>query len=224
MESASSPEVGSRPEGPSRGEDARGPGAGTLEYCSLKTAADSEWRQVRVVMKRVGGPLLAAGIVLAIGVLVLPVRKPTVSLRARCLSNLHQVSIALTMYGAERGMYPPHLAQLVQDGYLPAGALVCPATSDTEAPGTSAAARARAVRSPAAGCRHCSYVFVAAGKPYADRAPGAVVLYDPPGNHKAGMWALFADGHHQEFDLRQAQALIAETRAGHNPPRPEKLK
>ena len=137
----------------------------------------------------------------------------------RCRSNLRQIGQGVQMYANEnRGAFPPDFATLVLTQELTAEVFVCYSTNDTRA--TGATTQAVAANLTAGG--HLSYVYT--GKGLTMQSPaGAVVAYEPPSNH-GGINVLYADGHVAWLSAQQAQAVLTELAAGHNPPRTEKVR
>jgi prepilin-type processing-associated H-X9-DG protein len=136
--------------------------------------------------------------------------------RARCASNLRQLGQAAQLFANENGGRLPNDVDEFLTEDIVTGVFVCPATNDT--PGAPApTTQATAANVKARG--HCSYVYVGKGW-RADKATADVVLaYEPLSNHGgAGMNVLYGDGHVDWLGASEANKLLAELSAGHNPP------
>jgi hypothetical protein len=140
--------------------------------------------------------------------------------RNTCAANLKRIAGAVDLYAySNAGAYPDSLSRLMAAQSLPSDALVCPAGEATPAPGATAQARADALLKG----RHSSYFYV--GKGLNKRSgPGsgvaAVVAYEPPGHHSDGIHVLFSDGRIAFVPQPQAKQIIADLKAGKNPPSP----
>jgi prepilin-type processing-associated H-X9-DG protein len=129
--------------------------------------------------------------------------------------NMRQIGQALMLYArAHQGQYPPRLGCLLADGNVTTEVFVSPLSNDTKAMGDTIEAREAALESGG----HESYIYVPNLNSSVD--PRTVVLYEPLTDHSGdGMNVLFGDGH-VEFDTKQqAAGMIAEIKAGFNPPR-----
>lgn len=136
--------------------------------------------------------------------------------RVKCASNMRIIGQAILLYSNEnRGSFPVKLEDLLLTQSIDSTVFVCPSTSDTPAPGSSPDAAAQNLSAGS----HLSYVYV--GQGLTNMAThDTVVLYEPMTNHDSdGMNVLYGDGH-VEFQLKnEAQRIIDEIQAGHNPPR-----
>ncbi len=116
------------------------------------------------------------------------------AMRARCLSNLHQIGLANLLYAQEHGgTFPDTLATLIrEEPDLPPSVLVCDDSTDTPA----AAPTTRAVADAVAAGGHCSYVYVGGGLTAATATAATVVAYEPVSHHNGdGCNVLYGDGH-----------------------------
>jgi hypothetical protein len=134
--------------------------------------------------------------------------------RIACQSNLRQVGVAVSAYGADhRGWLPPSLAPVLAQGYLPRpSAVVCPSTDHVPSFGATAPQQAANLDAGP----HLSYVYVGAGLRLQDlAAPATVVLtYEPLANHGgAGSHFLFADGYVEWVESPRAEQLITSADA-----------
>jgi prepilin-type processing-associated H-X9-DG protein len=140
--------------------------------------------------------------------------------RNTCAANLKRISAAVDLYAyGNAGAYPDSLGRLMTDQALSPDALICPGGNET--PATGATPREQAAKLSRSG--HSSYFYV--GKGLNKRSgPGsgfaAVVAYEPPGHHGDGIHVLFADGRVAFVLQPQARQLIADLKAGKNPPSP----
>ena len=134
----------------------------------------------------------------------------------RDASNMRQIGQALMLYARNRqGRYPPRLADLLIDGDITTEVFVSPQSNDTKAMGDTIEARIAAVESGG----HQSYIYVPNLSPAVD--PKTVLVYEPLSLHNGdGMNVLYGDGHVEFVGAKQAAGIIAELKAGFNPPRP----
>ena len=150
----------------------------------------------------------SAGVALGGGAMLMAATAPRTRCddsRAACGRNLRQVVLAILMYANEnKGRLPNTLDDVLNTQQVSAEVFVCP----LQAPGPSGAA---------------PYVYVGRGMKD-DIGFEVVVLHDRPGDHPDGMNVAYGDGHVQWHDLKTARKILSELAAGHNPPRPEKLK
>jgi prepilin-type processing-associated H-X9-DG protein len=142
--------------------------------------------------------------------------------RAKCANNLRQIALASILYSGENGgRFPDTLDQVLLTQEITADVFVCPSSADERATGPTT----QAVAANLTAGHHLSYVYV--GKGLTDRTATAdtVLLYEAASNHGgSGMNVVFGDAHVQWYDAQAAAKIIAELNAGHNPPRPEKLR
>jgi prepilin-type processing-associated H-X9-DG protein len=137
-------------------------------------------------------------------------RAKPIAQRAQCGTNEHQLVTAIFDYAQKNG------------GNLPASLQVLrgPVSSTSNS---------------AAKIFHCptgpgDYIYVGAGMNLSTAAKGTILLYEPPTNHKdskTGKPAMnvgYADGSVRTIVQPQADKIIAELKAGHNPPRAEMIK
>jgi hypothetical protein len=74
------------------------------------------------------------------------------------------------------------------------------------------------------------YIYVGRGMRLSSPAPGTILIYEAPGNHKdlrsrkSAMVVGYADGSVRLIETPQADNIVAELQSGHNPPRPEKIR
>jgi hypothetical protein len=138
----------------------------------------------------------------------------------RCRSNLRQIGMGVMMYANENnGSFPDDFETIVLTQEMTSDVFVCAASNDTSAVGPTT----RAVAAQLSAGGHLSYVYT--GKALTSESPAnAVVAYERPGNHPGCFNVLRADGRVDRLTPQEGQKLLAELKAGHNPPRAERLK
>lgn len=137
--------------------------------------------------------------------------------RFPCPENLHQIGIALLIYSHDhQGRYPDTFADLMLAESLGPEVFICPSSSAVRSSASTLREAAADLSNPA----HCSYIY--AGKRMTSDAPAeAVLAYEPLENHQGdGINVLFGDGHTNFIGRAAAEKLIAELKAGHDPPEP----
>ena len=115
------------------------------------------------------------------------------------------------------GAYPPGLAHLALTGDLDAFQFVCPSSQDEQATGATPDELVENLSEPG----HLSYVYTAGGlkSPAPDRA---VLAHEHLENHTGdGINVLYGDGRVEFVGKAEAEHVMAELAAGHNPPRPK---
>ena len=137
--------------------------------------------------------------------------------RIHCSSNMRQIGLAIKMYanefGGREGKNPPDLAVVLATQDITPDVFCCPTSNDTPLTGTVATPQQLT-----AGSGVCSYVYVPGLTDYS--SADAVLLYEPLTNHTGdGCNFLYADGHVDWIAKTQAQQIIAQLRAGTNPPK-----
>lgn len=147
----------------------------------------------------------ALGVLFVIGVLALIVSIVLPLVRDRelwCPQHLKQIGSALLLYAMENDhRYPPTLSPLFtgRNAVLNPKALKCPAAAGPDIAS--------------------SYTYVGGGM--TDREGNdTVVAYDANHMHDGFIYVLYGDGHVDGVERPDANYLIAEVTAGHNPPRP----
>jgi prepilin-type processing-associated H-X9-DG protein len=134
--------------------------------------------------------------------------------RAKCSNNLRQMWLAALAYAGPNGDLPPTLAALLSQARSPQ-MFVCPASTDTPAPGADYWSQALTLYQPG----HCSYIYIGntlRGTPPAD----AVIAFEAP-DHDACANVLWGDGHIDLVRMPGVVAMLRELEAGHNPPNME---
>ena len=140
-------------------------------------------------------PVLAVILFLVLDGVLIPsgTRSREVAMRARCLSAMHQIGLAVNEYAQDHGgTYPDSLATLVREvpDFAPE-VLVCGDSRDTPAAGPTT----RAVADAVAAGGHCSYVYAGAGLTVRTVTPTTIVAYEPVPRHGGGGDVLYGDGH-----------------------------
>jgi hypothetical protein len=138
--------------------------------------------------------------------------------RLGCASHLRRIGQSLTFYAVKYDTrYPPALDLLILHADTPAELFVCGSTRDHPARGQTLDEVIKSFRGDP---RHNSYAY-AAGELTADVVTRDHVLaYEHLPNHgHAGIHVLFGDGNVRWLDHAEAERLVAELGAGHNPPR-----
>jgi prepilin-type processing-associated H-X9-DG protein len=140
--------------------------------------------------------------------------------RVKCMINLRQIGQGIFLYAMDnRGRFPPDLDALMLTQDLTFEVLVCPSTNDIKARGPTTQATLHAMH---AGPGHCSYIYVGGSLTSQTVTAQHVVAYEPMSNHRgAGMNVLFGDGSVQFLNQAESTYVLAELKAGHNPPRPK---
>jgi len=165
-------------------------------------------------------------LVLGVGSALLPTlthtREPAT--RARCSSHLRLIALASIMYAnANGGRFPDAINDVLLTQEITSDPFVCPATSHTPARGPTT----QAVAADLTAGGHLSYVYVGKGLTYSpndNTLAGTVLAYEPLTNHGDGVNVAYADAHVEWHYPATGGKIVAELQAGHNPPRPEKLR
>jgi hypothetical protein len=137
------------------------------------------------------------------------------------MSNLRQIGLAIQMYANDNaGRLPPDLATTMVAEDLISEVFVCPSTNDDRAAGPTTQALLQEFAKPG----HCSYILASPLPPtWNALSPAHVLAYEPAGNHfGTGTNILFGDGRCELLPDAKAAYLIAELKAGFNPPRKAK--
>ncbi len=137
--------------------------------------------------------------------------------RIKCASNMRQIGQAMLLYANEnQNVYPDSFGPLLETQDITARVFLCPSTTDKAPTGTSQQVVA-AIDSGTAG----SYLYFGKGlDPSA--GPTTVLVTEPVSNHTNGGNVLYGDGH-VAFATNLAQ-IIADLKAGKNPPTPASMK
>jgi prepilin-type processing-associated H-X9-DG protein len=140
--------------------------------------------------------------------------------RLTCAAHLRSIGQSLTFYAVKYdAKYPPAMDLLILHADTPASVFVCDSTGDERATGETLA---EVMKSFHADARHNSYVYAAAGLSADVATRDHVLAFEQLPNHAyAGMNVLFGDGNVRWLDRADAERLVAEISAGHNPPRLE---
>lgn len=134
--------------------------------------------------------------------------------RVQCASNLQQLGVALNAYAATHRQYPDTLERLLTAGLIQPSILVCPASGDTPAPGSSPQVQIANLRLGG----HLSYFYTGAGLgPSAIGSPTQILLYEPLSHHgpgpQGGINVLYANGAVSYITPPLAQQTVATLQA-----------
>jgi competence protein ComGC len=137
--------------------------------------------------------------------------------RKKCASNMKLVGDAIEQYARSNGgQYPAGLDALILEGRLRAESIVCPSSNHETAPGQTAEDVVQHIRSSQ---NYCSVVYLGAGLAAGSVSASHVVAYEYVENHeKEGMHVLHGDGKVRWWGKDDAAYIIAELKAGQNPP------
>jgi prepilin-type processing-associated H-X9-DG protein len=144
-----------------------------------------------------------------------------ISPRVACANNLRQIALASIMYANADpfNRFPDTLNDVLETQEIASDVFVCPDTNATPARGPTT--RATANNLTAGG--HLSYIYVGKGLTTAADSK-TVLVYEPLTNHGSGANVGYADAHVEWQPAKELNKILSELSAGHNPPRPEKLK
>jgi prepilin-type processing-associated H-X9-DG protein len=154
--------------------------------------------------------LVALFAIVGVGAALLPPlgKCGCVSTRVQCGTNEHQILTAVFEYAQKHNGAAPPSFDILRDGAL------------------SSTAAAKVFHCPEG---KGDYVHVGFGLHVPGASKATVLLYEPPSNHKdskTGKGAMnigYADGSVRVVLQPQADKIIAELKAGHNPPREEMI-
>lgn len=139
-------------------------------------------------------------------------------IRIKCASNLRQIGLAIEMYANDnKGQLPPDLATVLVTQDLTSEVFVCPSSDDERAHGPTTQALLQDFAKPG----RCSYVLASPlPSTWNLLTPAHILAYEPLANHnRDGMNVLFGDGHAEWLARVHADHMVAELKAGFNPPR-----
>jgi hypothetical protein len=130
-----------------------------------------------------------------------------------CARNLRQIGQALLLYAMDHhsSTYPDDLMAIFDEDVNP-NILICP--EGTEKPARAGPTTRETIANVRAGA-HCSYVYLGKGMSI-DAKFGTVLAYCQ--NHN-GTFVLFGDGSTIYLNRAESASMLAELRAGYNPPR-----
>jgi prepilin-type processing-associated H-X9-DG protein len=130
--------------------------------------------------------------------------------QVRCRQQLLALASSMPMYTNEyHGYLPPDLATFAKEMDIAPAVFVCEDSTETVASSMGQ------LSAPG----HVSYVYLGAGKRLDDvKSPATeIMMYEQP-HHFGGMNVAFYDGHVEFVPRARATKVLAELRAGQNPP------
>lgn len=158
--------------------------------------------------------LVVAGIITLLVSIFMPfMRGPHTSpyhgFRGKCMSNLRQIAIAISLYANDHGgAMPTDLVTLATADRFGNDMFVCPASGDVR----SVATQPSEVQADfAAG--HCSYTYVGRG-PLKLLKKDDVVAFDTLANHAGDRNVLFGDQHIESLNATDFSTIVAQQAAG----------
>jgi prepilin-type processing-associated H-X9-DG protein len=140
--------------------------------------------------------------------------------RAKCVSNLHQIGLAILLYQQDHGgQYPDTLGRLTETEQIGPDVFVCPESNDQPSTGPTTRAISDEVTAGPAG-HHCSYVYIGRGLTDKTVTPTTIVAYDAPDDHGGdGGNALYGDGHVDWLNKADAAKVLPAWAAAMRPAR-----
>ena len=141
--------------------------------------------------------------------------------RLACAGHLRQIGQSMVFYAVKYdAKFPPAFDELIVHADTKPQTFVCDSTGDRRAPGETLEQVVKAFR---VGAGHNSYVYAAAGLSADAVTREHVLAYENWHNHgKGGMNVLFGDGNVRWLDREEAEHVVAEIKAGRNPPAPRR--
>lgn len=152
-------------------------------------------------------------VLMAAALLTPSLQKREPEYRPKCQANLRTISAALQQYAREHGgNFPDSLVELLQVDEFIADFLVCPATKQSPAKGSTT----RQVMEELRINGPISYIYRGRNMNLST-APDAVLVFEPADHHARGRGVVLVDG---TVDFVDASEWIApELNTGHNLPR-----
>jgi prepilin-type processing-associated H-X9-DG protein len=183
-------------------------------------APPPRWTERRGTGLRAAFALLA---LIVLSLMLLLLLTPPTSLgsekanRARCNKTLRAIGISIQMYvGDYNGKMPPDIEALLVGMDITPEVFVCHSSTDEPATGPTQEAILQSFRRPG----HCSYTLASPLPAKHDAiTPSHVLAYELQANHSDGAHVLFGDGHADLVPKAEAERIVAELKAGFNPPR-----
>lgn len=193
--------------------------AAVSNVVAVLVAPVEQWELRRAARAAMWFTLPPAALTLAAAIILPNLSRPREEAqRVKCAPNLRQIGAAIQLYANDHGgILPQSLDRLILGDYLTSEVFICPSSDDKRAEGPTTQAVATAVVTIP---EHCSYVYLGGGHTYLTATPKHVLAYEHHRNHRGnGMNVLYGDGLVQWLDKPQADRVLAELKAGQNPPR-----
>ena len=141
--------------------------------------------------------------------------KETVN-RRNCAFNLHNIGLALLQYANEHdGTLPTTLDVLLSTTNISPVNFVCMSSNETPATGPTTQALVANFETPG----HLSYIYLGKDMLADILDPKFIVAHDKPDNHRYdGITVLYGDFSCEFIPKPQSDGILAELKAGQNPP------
>ena len=138
--------------------------------------------------------------------------------RIKCTSQMRSLGQAFDLYQQDYqrygGPFPPDLQSVIATQQISPLVLLCPATSDTRANGSSMAQALADLARPG----HCSYIYVGSALNQSSNPHCIAMLEDPANHNLSGANVLIADGSVTWQPLEQVMTTLDGLNKGINPP------
>lgn len=180
-----------------------------VNWVALRRSAEPQWRDRRQTAQ-------VSLFLSIVGLMLIPAEYSVVrsnrikAEQFRCESQMRAIVFCLQMYANNhRGVHPPGLQAAADDGDVSPKIFIC------EGSGDPVPASSSSTKLPA----RISYTYTGRAQPVtAIKNPAKeVALYEQP-NHNGGMNVAFYDGFVEFVPRGKAQRVLAELKAGNNPP------
>lgn len=134
--------------------------------------------------------------------------------RVACASNLRSIGQAILLYTKEIHTLPDSFASLAAECEMNPEYFLCGSSTDDYQRTLPPADQYKL-------CDHLSYIYLPSGQsPDILNNPNFILAHEKHQNHhNDGFNVLFADGHVDWIPKNQMTHILAELKAGHNPPR-----
>jgi prepilin-type processing-associated H-X9-DG protein len=129
--------------------------------------------------------------------------------RLRCASNMKMIGLGAILYAnSHGGQFPDDLDTIMETQDLTPRMLMCPMTAGN----VPTAPTTREVVAEMRKLNLIAYVYVGKGLKV-DASADTVIAYERPGDHGDGMNVLFADGHVEYLEGKEAQVVLGQVEA-----------